>query len=94
MSFFFQLAEYRQRKAHADSQRKKKKKKKSEEDSQGSVEPDRSTGREDESLGDQPGVPEASTEAQPIAELSFSKTLRSGETVTHDQTYTIEVCPN
>ncbi|XP_019718999.1 A-kinase anchor protein 9 isoform X2 [Hippocampus comes] len=84
------LAEYRQRKAHADSQRKKKKKKKSEEDSQGSVEPDRSTGREDELVGDQHGVPEANTEAQPIAELSFSKTLRSGETVKHDQTYTIE----
>ncbi|XP_077405564.1 A-kinase anchor protein 9 isoform X4 [Vanacampus margaritifer] len=84
------LAEYRQRKAHADSQRKKKKKKKPEEDWQGSLEPDRSTGREDDSFGGRHGVREANEEAPAAAELSFSKTLRSGETFKHDQTYTIE----
>ncbi|XP_077363788.1 uncharacterized protein akap9 isoform X3 [Festucalex cinctus] len=84
------LAEYRQRKAHADSQRKKKKKKKPEEDSQESVEPDRSTVREDDSFGGRHGGREANKEVPAAAELSFSKTLRSGETVKHDQTYTIE----
>ncbi|XP_037119132.1 A-kinase anchor protein 9 isoform X2 [Syngnathus acus] len=83
------LAEYRQRKAHADSQRKKKKKK-PEDDSQGSTEPDRSTGREDDSAAGRHGAREANNEASPAAELSFSKTLRSGETVVHNQTYTIE----
>ncbi|XP_061124051.1 A-kinase anchor protein 9 isoform X2 [Syngnathus typhle] len=83
------LAEYRQRKAHADSQRKKKKKK-PEDDSQGSAEPDRSTGREDDSAAGRHGAGEANNEASPAAELSFSKTLRSGETVVHNQTYTIE----
>ncbi|XP_057683279.1 A-kinase anchor protein 9 isoform X3 [Corythoichthys intestinalis] len=80
------LAEYRQRKAHADSQRKKKKKKKSEEESQGSAEPDRLAERDDDAVGGQHGTRESPT----VSELSFAKTLRSGETVKHDQTYTIE----
>ena len=81
-----QLAEYRQRKAHADSQKKqkKKKKKKLEEDTQGGleVEPDHSVGRD----GSQDG-----NNDPPNTEFTFARTLRSGETVKHDQTYTIEV---
>ncbi|XP_061903612.1 A-kinase anchor protein 9 isoform X1 [Entelurus aequoreus] len=87
------LAEYRQRKAHADSQKKqkKKKKKKSEEDSQGSVdvEYDCSAGREDNSVGARDEAEEGNKEP-PTTEQSFSRTLRSGETFKHDQTYTIE----
>uniref|UniRef100_A0A3Q1FNT2 Pericentrin/AKAP-450 centrosomal targeting domain-containing protein n=1 Tax=Acanthochromis polyacanthus TaxID=80966 RepID=A0A3Q1FNT2_9TELE len=89
------LAEYRQRKAHADSQKKQKKKKKkkpsedSEADSQGrvEVEPDQSVGGEDVPGGD--GAPEGN-EDRPETEFTFAKTLRSGETVRHDQTYNIE----
>ncbi|XP_061753520.1 A-kinase anchor protein 9 isoform X2 [Nerophis ophidion] len=87
------LAEYRQRKAHADSQKKqkKKKKKKSEEDSQGSVdvEHDCSAGREDNSVGARDNAEEGNKEP-PTTERSFSRTLCSGETFKHDQTYTIE----
>ncbi|XP_054618970.1 A-kinase anchor protein 9 isoform X4 [Dunckerocampus dactyliophorus] len=88
------LAEYRQRKAHADSQKKqkKKKKKRSEEDSQGSVEveQDCSVGCEDDSVGGRDGAEEGNKEQPPTTELSLSRTLRSRETVKHDQTYTIE----
>lgn len=90
------LAEYRQRKAHADSQKKQKKKKKrkpvedSEGDSQGGVEvePDQSEVREEVSGGGHHGTQEV--EDPPTTEFTFARTLRSGETVKHDQTYTIE----
>ncbi|XP_075961781.1 A-kinase anchor protein 9 isoform X4 [Anarhichas minor] len=91
------LAEYRQRKADADSQKKQKKKKKKKlgEDSEGDsprrveVEPDPSVGREEVSGGGQDGSPEGPTDS-PTTEFTFARTLRSGETVKHDQTYTIE----
>ncbi|GLD59177.1 A-kinase anchor protein 9, partial [Lates japonicus] len=91
------LAEYRQRKAHADSQKKQKKKKKkktaedSEGDSQGRVEvgPDESVGGEEVSGGGQDGSQEGNKDP-PTTEFTFARTLRSGETVKHDQTYTIE----
>ncbi|XP_077599313.1 A-kinase anchor protein 9 isoform X2 [Stigmatopora nigra] len=76
------LAEYRQRKAYADSQRKKKKKKKSEEHSETACSPD----NDDQAVGGQAGTREAPT----LSEGSFAKTLRSGETIKHEQTYTIE----
>ena len=87
------MAEYRQRKAHADSQKKQKKKKRkppgeeSEGDSPGGVkvEQDQPAG-EKISGGGIHGV-----EDPPTTEFTFSRTLRSGETVKHDQTYTIEV---
>lgn len=96
--FPLQLAEYRQRKAYADSQKKQKKKKKkkavegSEGDLQGRVEdePDRSFGGEESSGGAQDGSQEGNKDP-PTTEFTFTKTLRSGETVKHDQTYTIEV---
>ncbi|XP_048059366.1 LOW QUALITY PROTEIN: A-kinase anchor protein 9 [Megalobrama amblycephala] len=68
------LAEYRQRKAQSDGQKKQKKKKKKPESD---VE-EQSRNEGEEPKGDQNTV------------FSLSKTLRSGETVTHDQTYTIE----
>lgn len=95
--FSLQLAEYRQRKAYVDFQKKqkKKKKKKSAEDSGGDsqerveVGPDQTVGGEevldvgpDESQGN---------EGLPTTEFTFTKTLKSGETVRHDQTYKIEV---
>ncbi|XP_074543123.1 A-kinase anchor protein 9 isoform X2 [Halichoeres trimaculatus] len=91
------LAEYRQRKAHADSQKKQKKKKKkkpaedSEGDSQGGaeVEPDQSEVVEEVSGAGQHGAQEGSKDP-PTTEFTFARTLRSGETVKHDQTYTIE----
>ncbi|XP_068567205.1 A-kinase anchor protein 9 isoform X2 [Cebidichthys violaceus] len=91
------LAEYRQRKAHADSQKKQKKKKKKKlgEDSEGDSprrvedEPDPSVGREEVSGGGQDGSPEGTTDPR-TTEFTFARTLRSGETVKHDQTYTIE----
>ncbi|XP_035801753.2 A-kinase anchor protein 9 isoform X3 [Amphiprion ocellaris] len=91
------LAEYRQRKAHADSQKKQKKKKKkkpaevSEGDSQGrvEVEPDQSVGGEDVPSGGRDGAQEGYKDP-PKTEFTFTKTLRSGETVRHDQTYNIE----
>ncbi|XP_019957525.2 A-kinase anchor protein 9 isoform X4 [Paralichthys olivaceus] len=89
------LAEYRQRKAHADSQRNQKRKKKkrttedSEGDSQGRVDPDQSTEVEDISVGGRDGAQEG-TKDPPTTEFTFARTLRSGERVKHDQTYTIE----
>ncbi|KAM9838219.1 A-kinase anchor protein 9 [Aulostomus maculatus] len=85
------LAEYRQRKAHADSQKKqkKKKKKKPEEDSQVEVDPDPSVGREGVPVGGRDGSQEENKDP-PTTEFTFARTLRSGETVKHDQTYTIE----
>ncbi|XP_061598345.1 A-kinase anchor protein 9 isoform X3 [Cololabis saira] len=90
------LAEYRQRKAHADSQKKHKKKKKKkaaeglEGDSQGRVEddPDRLAGGEDD-FGEGRDDPQGH-EDPPTTEFTFTKTLRSGETVKHDHTYKIE----
>lgn len=85
---FVQLAEYRQRKAHADSQKKqkKKKKKKADEDSGGD-----SQGRVEDELERSVEGQEVRGGGEPTAEFSFTKTLRSGETVRHDQTYKIEV---
>lgn len=90
------MAEYRQRKAYADSQKKqkKKKKKKSVEDAEGDlqgrveVEPDQSVAGEEG--GGQDGSREGDKDP-PTTEFTFTRTLRSGETVKHDQTYTIEV---
>lgn len=96
------MAEYRQRKAHADRQKKQKKKKRRETD--------------DDPGGDGPGRGEAEQELDqlvgeevsgsrgvvgggrgepdpPTTEFTFARTLHSGETVKHDQTYTIEVRP-
>nr|XP_015829106.2 A-kinase anchor protein 9 isoform X3 [Nothobranchius furzeri] len=91
------LAEYRQRKAHADSQKKqkKKKKKKSSEDSEGDLlgrvagEPDLSVGGE-ELLGGGRDESQKGNKELPTTEFTFTKTLKSGETVRHDQTYKIE----
>ncbi|XP_032437219.1 A-kinase anchor protein 9 isoform X1 [Xiphophorus hellerii] len=91
------LAEYRQRKAHADSQKKQKKKKKkkptedSEAESQGrvEVEPDQFEGGEGEREVKGERRDEGSEET-PTTEFTFTKTLKSGETVRHDQTYKIE----
>ncbi|KAL6473362.1 hypothetical protein MHYP_G00169230 [Metynnis hypsauchen] len=71
----FTLAEYRQRKAQSDGQKKQKKKK------QKGSEPEDS-GVQQEGAGER--------KETPTTEFSFSRTLRSGETVKHDQTYTIE----
>lgn len=98
LSLFPQLAEYRQRKAYADSQKKqkKKKKKKSVEDSEGDlqgrveVEPDQPVAGEDGSGGGRDGSQEGDKDP-PTTEFTFTRTLQSGETVKHDQTYTIEV---
>lgn len=76
LSFVSQLAEYRQRKALSDGQKKQKKKKKKAETEEQRRDDDQTV---EEQRGDQTTV------------FSLSKTLRSGETVTHDQTYTIEV---
>lgn len=92
------MAEYRQRKAHADSQKKlkKKKKKKAAEDSEGDsqerveVEPDQFVGGEGEREVTGERLDEGSEET-PTTEFTFTKTLKSGETVRHDQTYNIEV---
>ena len=92
------MAEYRQRKAHADSQKKQKKKKKkkpaedSEGDSQGRMEDE--TGQPvggEEVLGEGQDESRGGNENPPATEFTFTKTLRSGETVKHDQTYKIEV---
>ncbi|XP_058475403.1 A-kinase anchor protein 9 isoform X2 [Solea solea] len=91
------LAEYRQRKAYADSQKKQKKKKKkrtgedSEGDSQGrpEVDPDQSADLDEVSGGGRDGSQEGNKDSH-TTEFTFAKTLRSGETVKHDQTYTIE----
>ncbi|CAB1443391.1 unnamed protein product [Pleuronectes platessa] len=87
------LAEYRQRKAHADSQRnqKRKKKKRTTEDSEGDAQydPNQSAEVEDFPVGGRDGEREG-TKDPPTTEFTFARTLRSGETVQHDQTYTIE----
>lgn len=91
------LAEYRQRKAHADSQKKQKKKKKKKpgEDSEGhsqgrvEVELNQSVGGEEVTGGGQDGSQERNRDPH-TTEFTFTKTLRSGETVRHDQTYNIE----
>lgn len=93
-----QLAEYRQRKAHADSQKKQKKKKKKKpgEDPEGhsqgrvEVELNQSVGGEEVTGGGQDGSQERNRDPH-TTEFTFTKTLRSGETVRHDQTYNIEV---
>lgn len=54
------------------------------------VEPDRSVGGEEDSGGGRDGSQEGNKEP-PTTEFTFARTLRSGETVKHDQTYTIEV---
>ncbi|KAI1902024.1 hypothetical protein AGOR_G00040450 [Albula goreensis] len=78
------LAEYRQRKADADGQKKSKKKKKG----AGA----QSTGHmQSEEHGQSQGEKKTGSAADPPAtEFTFSRTLRSGETVKHDETYTIE----
>lgn len=95
-----QLAEYRQRKAHADSQKKQKKKKKKKlaEDSDGGqleAEQERpATGGGEEVPGGDTGdgaQTEGGPQEPPTTQFTFSRTLRSGETVQHNQTYTIEV---
>ncbi|KAM4725778.1 A-kinase anchor protein 9 isoform 3-T3 [Anableps anableps] len=93
----FRLAEYRQRKAHADSQKKQKKKKKKKpvDDSEGDlerrveVESDQFVGGggEREVKGERP---DEGSEETPTTEFTFTKTLKSGETIRHDQTYKIE----
>ncbi|XP_068188344.1 A-kinase anchor protein 9 [Antennarius striatus] len=91
------LAEYRQRKAYADSQKKqkKKKKKKTAEDSDGDsvgrvqVEPDQSMGSDEGLVGGRDGSQDGNKDPS-TKEFTFTKTLKSGETVKHDQTYTIE----
>ncbi|XP_072561718.1 A-kinase anchor protein 9 isoform X2 [Paramormyrops kingsleyae] len=76
------LAEYRQRKAQADGQSRPRRKKKG------------SRAKEADPTGDE-GDPDPPRSGQggtpaPPAEFTISRTLRSGETVKHDQTYTIE----
>ncbi|KAK5911134.1 hypothetical protein CgunFtcFv8_005336 [Champsocephalus gunnari] len=87
------LAEYRQRKAHADSQKhqKKKKKKKAAEDSEGDSQ-GRVEGEPDQSVGGGEGrdASQEGNEEPPTNEFTFARTLRSGETVKNNQTYTIE----
>ncbi|XP_063041826.1 A-kinase anchor protein 9 isoform X2 [Engraulis encrasicolus] len=73
------LAEYRQRKAQSDGQKKqKKKKKKKDADEEGTRD---EAGEQEEGGGG--GAP-------PHTEFTFARTLRRGETVKHDQHYTIE----
>ncbi|XP_030644356.1 A-kinase anchor protein 9 [Chanos chanos] len=81
------LAEYRQRKANADGQKKPKKKKKKGAEDSPKDEPGKDEIKQEQSVGDEVrgGKKEATT-----TEFSFARTLRSGETVKHDQTYTIE----
>lgn len=94
-SFPFQLAEYRQRKAYADSQKKqkKKKKKKSGEDPEGDSEERVEVcvgGEEESSGGGQDGSQEENKDP-PSSEFTFTGVLQSGGTVKHHQKYTIEV---
>ncbi|XP_064204923.1 A-kinase anchor protein 9 isoform X4 [Anguilla rostrata] len=78
------LAEYRQRKA--DGQKKSKKKRRTAE-AQGT-----GTGTRDEEARDQPSGQERTRSGadSPATEFTISRKLRSGETVKHDQTFTIE----
>ncbi|XP_021416066.2 A-kinase anchor protein 9 isoform X5 [Oncorhynchus mykiss] len=90
------LAEYRQRKAHADRQKKKQKKKKRREtdDNPGGDGPGRGEAEQelDQSVGEGNGggVGRRGELDPPTTEFTFARTLHSGETVKHDQTYTIE----
>ncbi|KAL0962245.1 hypothetical protein UPYG_G00337570 [Umbra pygmaea] len=93
------LAEYRQRKAHTDVQkRQKRKKKKSEADNpdgdgprRGEAELDLDQSVGEEVSGSGGGEVGGAGELDPsTTEFTFARTLRSGETVKHDQTYTIE----
>lgn len=92
----FQLAEYRQRKAYADSQKKqkKKKKKKSAEDSEGDSqergEAEPPVGGEESSGGGPDGSQEGNKDA-PGSGFTFTRMLQSGETVEHHQNYSVEV---
>ncbi|KAG7458289.1 hypothetical protein MATL_G00236630 [Megalops atlanticus] len=79
------LAEYRQRKAEADGQKKAKKKRKVAGAKGGDQAPDEA--ERNQSLGEE--KPESGTDP-PTTEFTFARTLRSGETVKHDQTYTVE----
>ncbi|XP_024251461.2 A-kinase anchor protein 9 isoform X4 [Oncorhynchus tshawytscha] len=90
------LAEYRQRKAHADRQKKQQKKKKRREtdDNPGGDGPARGEAEQelDQSVGEGNGgeVGRRGELDPPTTEFTFTRTLHSGETVKHDQTYTIE----
>ncbi|XP_045081973.1 A-kinase anchor protein 9 isoform X2 [Coregonus clupeaformis] len=95
------LADYRQRKAHADRQKKQKKKKRRETDDDpggdgpgrgaAKQELDQSVGEEVTGSGGEVGGGGGRGEPDPpTTEFTFARTLRSGETVKHDQTYTIE----
>ncbi|XP_064839611.1 A-kinase anchor protein 9 isoform X8 [Oncorhynchus masou masou] len=91
------LAEYRQRKAYADRQKKQKKKKRRETDDdpdgagrgEAEQELDQSVGEEVSGnrgvVGGGRGEPDP-----PTTEFTFARTLRCGEPVKHDQTYTVE----
>ncbi|XP_029591189.1 A-kinase anchor protein 9 isoform X4 [Salmo trutta] len=87
------LAEYRQRKAHADRQKKqKKKKKRATDDNPGGDGPGRGEAEQelDQSVGEGSGGEGRVELDPPTTEFTFARTLHSGETVKHDQTYTIE----
>ncbi|XP_071229891.1 A-kinase anchor protein 9-like isoform X3 [Salvelinus alpinus] len=89
------LAEYRQRKAHADRQKKKKKKRRETDDNPGGDGPGRGEAEQelDQSVGEGNGGGVGGGRGEldpPTTEFTFARTLHSGETVKHDQTYTIE----
>ncbi|XP_045550695.1 A-kinase anchor protein 9 isoform X7 [Salmo salar] len=87
------LAEYRQRKAHADRQKKQKKKKKRATDNPGGHGPGSGEAEQelDQSVGEGSGGEGRVEQDPPTTEFTFARTLHSGETVKHDQTYTIEL---
>lgn len=89
------MAEYRQRKAHADRQKKQKKKKKRATDNPGGHGPGSGEAEQelDQSVGEGSGGEGRVEQDPPTTEFTFARTLHSGETVKHDQTYTIEVRP-
>ncbi|XP_034776747.2 A-kinase anchor protein 9-like isoform X2 [Acipenser ruthenus] len=83
------LAEYRQRKAQADGQKKQKKKKKSPGTREGVNAQDGPD--HDQSVGEDPTEQSTGRGASAnSAEFTISRTLRSGDTIKQDQTYTIE----
>uniref|UniRef100_A0A4W5NDD7 A-kinase anchoring protein 9 n=1 Tax=Hucho hucho TaxID=62062 RepID=A0A4W5NDD7_9TELE len=92
------LAEYRQRKALADRQKKKQKKKKRREtdDNPGGDGPERGEAEQEldhsvgEGSGGEVGGGGRGELDPPTTEFTFARTLHSGETVKHNQTYTIE----
>ncbi|XP_038827475.1 A-kinase anchor protein 9-like [Salvelinus namaycush] len=88
------LAEYRQRKAHADRQKKKKKRRETD-DNPGGDGPGRGEAEQelDQPVGEGNGGGVGGGRGEldpPTTEFTFARTLHSGETVKHDQTYTIE----